>query len=294
MKVYYARTSTEQQQGNQYEIEKKKKEYDLVVFDKGVSGSVEFSQRAGGRRVMELLENNEITSFITQEFSRIGRTLGNTITVLETFLNKGVNVRIEGLGVESMVNGKLNPAWKIISTTMSLCADLERTLLLERIEEGKRVARSKGIKFGRKIGSNETIFKFMSKPKNVKIREYLEKGYKYEEIIKIVGTSNSTISKVNKHRHIFREYQKKGVSPNQLDLMVEVNKVEKQREISMPPQEPQQSKEEYDEMMYQAMLKQSSEWKTIEEIEVKEPKEIKGYGEIMAELMEENQKNSEK
>ena len=294
MKVYYARTSTEQQQGNQYEIEKKKKEYDLVVFDKGVSGSVEFSQRAGGRRVMELLENNEITSFTTQEFSRIGRTLGNTITVLETFLNKGVNVRIEGLGVESMVNGKLNPAWKIISTTMSLCADLERTLLLERIEEGKRVARSKGIKFGRKIGSNETIFKFMSKSKNVKIREYLEKGYKYEEIIKIVGTSNSTISKVNKHRHIFREYQKKGVSPNQLDLMVEVNKVEKQREISMPPQEPQQSKEEYDEMMYQAMLKQSSEWKTIEEIEVKEPKEIKGYGEIMAELMEENQKNSEK
>lgn len=294
MKVYYARTSTEQQEGNQYEIEKKKKEYDLVVFDKGVSGSVEFSQRSGGARIMELLENNEITSFTTQEFSRIGRTLGNTITVLETFLNKGVNVRIEGLGVESMVNGKPNPAWKIISTTMSLCADLERTLLLERIEEGKRVARSKGVKFGRKIGSNETIFKFMSKPKNVKIREYLEKGYKYEEIIKIVGTSNSTISKVNKHRHIFREYQKKGVSPNQLDLMVEVNKVEKQRETPMPPQEPQQSKEEYDEMMYQAILKQSEQWKKIEEIEVTEPKEIKGYGEVMAEMMRENQKNSEK
>ena len=290
MKVYYARTSTEQQEGFNYELDEKKKEYDLVVFDKGVSGSTEFSSRSGGKRILELLENNQLTSFTTQEFSRIGRTIGNTISVLELFVEKGVNVRIEGLGVDSMVNDKPNPSWKIISTVMSLCADLERTLLLERIAEGKRVARSKGVKFGRSVGSNETTMKFMSKPKSIKIREYLEKGYKYEEIIKIVGTSNSTISKVNKYRHIFREYKKKGVHPNQLDLMVESEKLEKQQK-PQPQPKVEVSKEDYNEMMANALENERLKW--IKEIKVVEPKEVKGMGELMAEMLKENQKDLE-
>ena len=227
MNVYYARTSTENQLGENYELEQKKKEYDLVIFDKGVSGAVDFTQRSGGKRIMDMLASNDITKLTTKEFSRIGRTISNTLSILDLFRVKNVCVRIEGLGLDSIIDAKENPSWKIISTTMALCADLERDLLLERIETGKRVARSKGVKFGRKIGSNETTMRFMSKPKNIKIREYLKKGYKYEEIIKIVGTSNSTISKVNKFSKTYEKNVKQNISPNQLDLMVEVGKVEK-------------------------------------------------------------------
>jgi DNA invertase Pin-like site-specific DNA recombinase len=227
MNVYYARTSTDNQEGFSYELDKKKTEYDLVVFDKGVSGSVDFTKRDGGKRIMEMLSSNEITKLTTKEFSRIGRTISNTLSILDLFRGKNVCVRIEGLGLDSIVDGKENPSWKIISTTMALCADLERDLLLERIANGKRVAREAGVKFGRKHGSNETTMKFMNKPKNIKIREYLKKGYKYEEIIKIVGTSNSTISKVNKFSKTYEKNVKQNISPNQLDLMVEVGKVEK-------------------------------------------------------------------
>ena len=260
MNVYYARTSTDNQEGFSYELDKKRKEYDLVVFDKGVSGSVDFTERDGGKRIMEMLTSGEITKLTTKEFSRIGRTISNTLTILDKFRGKGVCIRIEGLGLDSIVDGKENPSWKIISTTMSLCADLERDLLLERIENGKRVARSKGVKFGRKIGSNETIMKFMSKPKNKKIREYLEKGYKYEEIIKIVETSNSTIAKVNKHRKIWGEYKKKNVSPNQTDLMVEVEKIEKQQETSSKqPQKPKEIDVSYEEIVFTEEEKENME-----------------------------------
>ena len=294
MKVYYARTSTNNQSGENYELEKKKKEGFEVIFDKGVSGGTDFFERSGGKRILYLLETNSIESITTQEFSRIGRSIGNTLTVLEEFSKRGVNVRIEGLGVDSIINNKPNPSWKIISTTMSLCADLERTLGNERREEGKRVARLNGVKFGRKFGSNETIFKFMSKSKNIEIRKDLEKGYKYQEIIKIVGTSNSTISKVNKHRHIFKEYQKKGVSPNQLDLMVEANKIEKQKNLNLElPKEPEIS-EEYYNMLADSMEQNSKQWnKTEKENPPKEKEEI-NYNHEIALILQENQKNLEK
>ena len=295
MKVYYARTSTENQLGENYDLETKKKEGYEVIFDKGVSGGTDFFERAGGKRIFHLLETNSIESITTQEFSRIGRSIGNTLIVLEEFSKRGVNVRIEGLGVDSIINNKPNPAWKIISTTMSLCADLERTLLLERIEEGKRVARLNGVKFGRKFGSNETIFKFMSKPKNVDIRKYLEKGYKYEEIIKIVGTSNSTISKVNKYRVIFKKYQKQGVSPNQLDLMVEANKIEKQKNLNLElPKEPKEISEEYYNMLADSMEQNQKQWnKTKKENPPKEREQI-DYNHQIAMMLQESQKNLEK
>jgi DNA invertase Pin-like site-specific DNA recombinase len=224
MEIYYLRTSTENQDGSHYEIEEKKRKYDMVVFDKGVSGSVPFSQRSGGKKIIDLMNEGKVSKIITQEFSRIGRSISDTLSVFDLFTKNGVCVRIDSHGIESLIGNEINPSWLIVSTTMSLCSELERRLLLERIEEGKRVARSNGVKFGRKHGSNETIMKFMSKPKNQKIKDYLERGYKYEEIIKIVGTSNSTISKVNKHIRTYREYKKKGVSPNQLDLIVESQK----------------------------------------------------------------------
>jgi DNA-binding transcriptional MerR regulator len=65
----------------------------------------------------------------------------------------------------------------------------------------------------------------MNKPKNQEILKYLNKGYTYEEIKKIVDCSNGTISKVKKIKWIFNEQKKQGVHKGQLDLVVESEKV---------------------------------------------------------------------
>ena len=54
MIVKYNRTSTIQQDGNRFELDKDN--YDLVLFDKGVSGSVPFGERPEGSKLMNLVK----------------------------------------------------------------------------------------------------------------------------------------------------------------------------------------------------------------------------------------------
>ena len=46
MKIKYNRTSTIQQEGKRFDLDKN--EYDLTLFDKGVSGKIPFSERLKG------------------------------------------------------------------------------------------------------------------------------------------------------------------------------------------------------------------------------------------------------
>jgi hypothetical protein len=58
--------------------------------------------------------------------------------------------------------------------------------------------RSRGIYKGRRKGSKADIQKWIQKPKIAKTIEYLKKGYKANEISKIVGIHVNTITKVKK------------------------------------------------------------------------------------------------
>lgn len=49
---------------------------------------------------------------------------------------------------------------------------------------------------GRKQNTKEDRFKFLSKPKNKKAIEYLNKGMKGVEVSKLVGISLNTITKI--------------------------------------------------------------------------------------------------
>lgn len=67
---------------------------------------------------------------------------------------------------------------------------------------GIEKAKLKGVYTGRR--SKDTPEKFLSKPKNKKIAEYLSSGYKMAEIVNIMKCSFSTVMKVKKiHTHIY-------------------------------------------------------------------------------------------
>ena len=64
---------------------------------------------------------------------------------------------------------------------------------------GKIAARQKGVKFGRKSGSNERKIDFLNKEKNKQILKYLKEGRTtIREIAKIIDTSTATVCKVKK------------------------------------------------------------------------------------------------
>ena len=195
MKVKYNRTSTIQQEGKRFDLDKN--EYDLTLFDKGVSGKIPFSERTEGNKLTQLVNDGKVSEVVVEELSRLGRNTIDTLTTLKFFEDNEVNVIVKSMGnLQSMVNGKKNPIWNLITSVMSSLYEMELENIKERTMVGRQVYVQKGGKLGRPEGTSESMKRFMEKPKNKEIFKLLQRGLKYSEIQKVVGCSPKTIKKV--------------------------------------------------------------------------------------------------
>ena len=198
MRVKYNRTSTIQQEGERFKLDKDN--YDLTIFDKGVSGKIPFSEREGGIKLTKLVNEGKVTEVIVEELSRLGRNTIDTLTTLKSFEEKGINVVVRGMGnLQSKVNGKKNPIWNLITSVMSSLYELERENILERTEMGRKVYVMNGGKLGRKVGSVENRADFLQKDRTKKIISLLDKGKSVRDISSRLGVSTKTIVKVRKY-----------------------------------------------------------------------------------------------
>jgi DNA invertase Pin-like site-specific DNA recombinase len=198
MKIKYNRTSTIQQEGERFKLDKDN--YDLTIFDKGVSGKIPFSEREGGIKLNNLVEEGKVKEVVVEELSRLGRNTIDTLTTLKSFEEKGINVVVKSMGnLQSLVNGKKNPIWNLITSVMSSLYELERENILERTEMGRKMYVMNGGKLGRKIGSVENRKDFLKKEKTQKIISLLEKGKSVRDISSRLGVSPKTIVKVRKY-----------------------------------------------------------------------------------------------
>ena len=198
MKIKYNRTSTIQQEGKRFDLDKT--EYDLTIFDKGVSGKIPFSEREGGIKLTTLVHEGKVTEVVVEELSRLGRNTIDTLTTLKFFEDNGVNVVVKSMGnLQSMVNGNKNPIWNLITSVMSSLYELERENILERTEMGRKMYVMNGGKLGRKIGTTENRSDFLKKEKTQKILSLLEKGKSVRDISGRLGVSTKTVVKVRKY-----------------------------------------------------------------------------------------------
>jgi len=198
MKVKYNRTSTIQQEGKRFDLDKN--EYDLTLFDKGVSGKIPFSERTEGNKLTQLVNDGKVSEVVVEELSRLGRNTIDTLTTLKFFEDNGVNVIVKSMGnLQSMVNGKKNPIWNLITSVMSSLYELERENILERTEMGRKMYVMNGGKLGRKVGTKENRSDFLKKEKTQKIVSLLEKGKSVRDISGRLGVSTKTVVKVRKY-----------------------------------------------------------------------------------------------
>ena len=198
LKIKYNRTSTIQQEGERFKLDKDN--YDLTLFDKGVSGKIPFSEREKGRELTQMVQNGEVDEVVVEELSRLGRNTIDTLTTLKFFEENGVNVVVKSMGnLQSMVNGKKNPIWNLITSVMSSLYELERENILERTEMGRKMYVMNGGKLGRKIGTTESRNDFLKKDRTQKIISLLEKGKSVRDISSRLGVSPKTIVKVRKY-----------------------------------------------------------------------------------------------
>jgi len=104
--------------------------------------------------------------------------------------------------LQSMIDGKKNPIWNLITSVMSSLYELERENILERTEMGRKMYVMNGDKLGRKVGSVENRKDFLQKDRTKKIISLLEKGKSVRDISHRLGVSTKTIVKVRKYVEI--------------------------------------------------------------------------------------------
>ncbi len=199
MKIKYNRTSTIQQNGERFNLDKG--DYDMTLFDKGVSGKVPFKDRDQVKsKLIPLVKSGKVEELIVEELSRLGRNTIDTLTTLQWLDDNNVNVVVRGMGnLQSRVNGKKNPIWNLITSVMSSLYELERENILERTEMGRKMYVINGGKLGRKVGTVENRKDFLQKDKTQKIISLLDKGKSVRDISSRLGVSSTTVVKVRKY-----------------------------------------------------------------------------------------------
>ena len=192
MKARYARISSQSQKLDRQTI---KKNDDEILFQDVVSGSVAFADRKSAKDLIAQIENGTINFVSVSSVDRLGRNLQNIINTLTYFNSKGVTLRVDNLGLESMTLGKVNPTFNLIISVMANVAEMERETLLERQREGIAVAKAKGIYTGRVKGSVASDAEVLAKYKDVVKFLKMKKPLRY--IKSRCGVSLGTVQKVS-------------------------------------------------------------------------------------------------
>ncbi len=156
-KIYaYLRKSTDHQntENQKLVIYKHAEKKGLIIdqwFDVGCSSRKSNKER----RIDELLETIETgDTLIVAELSRLARSLGQMLSLVDQLIKK--QVKVISLKENIRLEGAHDIPSKVMVTMFSLFADIERDLISERTREGLARARANGKLLGRPKGPGKS------------------------------------------------------------------------------------------------------------------------------------------
>lgn len=192
-KARYIRQSTASQT-NLRQLAKAHQDEELFIDT--VSGSVPFQEREAGLRLHNEINNGKINFLTIHAIDRAGRNTIEVLTFLKFCFDKGVTVKIENLGLESIINGKANPIFNLITTVLSELASLEKSSLLERQLEGNAQAKILKKYKGRVKGTVLSKEQLLETHKKVVRELKANPTLSMRKIATLSGVSPNTVRKV--------------------------------------------------------------------------------------------------
>ena len=198
MKVLYTRVSTVEQNIDRQIVNKD--QYDYVLIDK-CSGSIPLYERPKGSEIEKLISWGKLKELHVHSIDRLGRSTLSTLSTWKDLTEKGIRIVCKNPSIQNIdENGKEDQFSSLLIGILSSLSLYEKSIIRERQMEGIRIRKEKGLYRGRRINTRDTPTKLLKKPRSKKILEYIDKGYTYDEISKIIPCSRTTIVKVKKTR----------------------------------------------------------------------------------------------
>ena len=167
---------------------------DEELFIDIISGSIPFAERPEGKRLTQAVECGEVIYISCHAIDRAGRNTINVLQTLQYFYDKGVVVKIDNLGLESMINEKANPVFNLLTIILSELSSLEKNSLLERQAEGIHQAKLRGVYKGRLEGTTDTPEQTLAKHKRVVKALKTNPSLSLRQIAKLASDSDYKVS----------------------------------------------------------------------------------------------------
>ena len=136
-------------------------------------------------------------TLIVSELSRMGRSVGEIITTVDTLVQQRIRLLAikEGIRLE----GKQDLQSTVMVTLFGLFAEIERVLISMRTKEGLAAARAAGTQLGRpkgKLGQSKLT------GREDEIQRLLQLKVSHASIAKITGVDRSTLHHFIRSRHL--------------------------------------------------------------------------------------------
>jgi DNA invertase Pin-like site-specific DNA recombinase len=196
---------------------------DYIIYeDDGISGAK--VSRPALDRMMEDVKGGKIERVIVYSFSRYARSTSHLLKALETFKSLGVGF------VSTTENLDTNtPLGVAIFSIISSISQLERDLIRERVINGLRAAKERGVKIGRKKTRPSAL-----------IRRLRSKGLTFREIARLANCSQGSVSvemrqwEKEKAEGVEQNFEDGEISGELQDKIVNTPKVSAD-EVEIPP-----------------------------------------------------------
>jgi DNA invertase Pin-like site-specific DNA recombinase len=121
---------------------------------------------------------------VVWKFDRFARSVSHLLRALETFRALGVEFVSYSEAIDTAT-----PVGKMTFTVLGAVAELERSLIVERVRAGMRNAKAKGLQIGRPAGSGATVIDLAA----VKVK--LQAGTSLRGVARELGCSPALLSK---------------------------------------------------------------------------------------------------
>lgn len=193
--IAYCRVSTtHQNEINQHFAIQQFADKNNIHIDRWIEEKISSSKKLKNRKLGELLnELKEGDVLITSEISRISRSITELFQILETCLNK--NVQVWTLKENYRLGHDLQS--KVLAFCFGLTAELSKQLLQQRTKETMTRLKAEGRKLGRPIGRKSKELKLTKN--RYKIQKMLDAGIPKAQIARVFNVNKTTF-----YRFLFR------------------------------------------------------------------------------------------
>lgn len=168
----------------------------MGIYEEHISGAKTNKERKVLTDCLTDARENEIDIILFSELSRCGRAIWEVLETIKFCADNGINLYFQKEGLTLFKDGKVDSIMAIYISCLGFCAEKERENIYFRLSQGRELAKAKGVKMGRKVGSVKS--RDQKEKEYAKVIKLLRKGESMRNVAKICDVSLSSVQRIKK------------------------------------------------------------------------------------------------